>query len=316
MSEPDLRALIVGPIATVPTAFDASYGVDHAQMAEATEHWIGAGLVNGRSVLKVAASMGEGNMLREAEWVRVLETVVRAADGRVPVMGAIHHTDTVRTVEAAKRAADVGIVALQISPPIFNQPSEGDLLRYFGAVSEQIDIGFMIYPTPWWPYGAIYPETFARMTDFERLFAIKWQPPDGVAYKAIFDVVEHFSIFDNDRLPVTCHRHGGRGFLSDGISAHPRFFLDLWDLLEGGKYDEAQSTWDRVGNPLWDFVERTLKRSGGDGKVEKALNAIMGLSLGPPRPPSVALTDEELAELRGLMIGWGWPVPATTPNVG
>ena len=43
--------------------------------------------------------------------------------------------------------------------------------------------------------------------------------------------------------------------------------------------------------------------------MAKGLSKVMGLDLGPPRPPSVAMDDQELDELRRLMIAWGWPVP-------
>jgi hypothetical protein len=79
--------------------------------------------------------------------------------------------------------------------------------------------------------------------------------------------------------------------------------------MEAGRYDEAQSEWDRVIGPMKEFHSRLLARSGGDGKLEKAMSEIMGLPVGPPRPPSISLDDEEMAELRRLMTGWGWPVP-------
>ena len=126
MSRETLKAPFKGVIATVPTAFDNQYRVDYGRMADATEHWVQAGLVNGRTALKVGASMGEGQQLREEEWVRLLDTVVQAAKGRVPVLGAIHHKDTLRTIEDARRAADLGVAGLQVSPPSFNQPNQED----------------------------------------------------------------------------------------------------------------------------------------------------------------------------------------------
>ena len=309
MNRETLKAPFEGVIATVPTAFDNQYRVDYGRMADATEHWVQAGLVNGRSALKVGASMGEGHQLREEEWVRLLDTVVQAAQGRVPVTGAIHHKDTLRTIEDARRAADLGAAGLQVSPPIFNQPNQDDILRYFEAVSDAIEIGVMIYNTHSLKGGAIYPDTFCRMADFERIAAIKWSPPEGVAYEEVFDLAHIVNILDNNGRAVLCHRLGGHGFLIDGIDAYPPYYLDLWDLMEAGSYDEAQSEWDRVVEPLREFHSRVVAKSGGDGKTEKAMSDIMGLPMGPPRPPSIPLDDEEMAELRGLMIGWGWPVP-------
>ena len=309
MKRDELRKLTVGPIATVPTPFGNEYQVDYDRMAEATERWIGSGLLTGRSVLKVGASMGEGPQLTEGEWGRLLRTVVRSAKGRVPVMGAVHHKDTVRTIEDAKQAADLGAIGLQVSPPIFNQPSQDDMLRYYGAVSDSIDIGIMIYNTPWLLNGGIYPDTFRRMTDFEYVVAIKWHPPEGVRYEDIFDLTDTFNIMDNGGKPVVCRKLGGHGFLTDGVDSYPPYYLGLWDLMESGRYDEAQAEWDRVMVPLREFYARVVEKSGSDAKVEKAMSEIMGLPMGPPRPPSIALDGGEMSELRALMVRWGWPVP-------
>ena len=103
MDREEIQKLIVGPIATVPTPFDDRYRVDYGLMAEATERWIGGGLVTEKSVLKVAAAMGEGPQLTESEWTKLLKTCVDASKGRVPIMGAIHYKDTVRAVEDPKK---------------------------------------------------------------------------------------------------------------------------------------------------------------------------------------------------------------------
>ena len=309
MRREDLRKLIVGPIATVPTAFDKNYKLDHGRMADATEVWIQSGLVTGRSVLKVAAAMGEGPQLNETEWEHVLDSVVKAAKGRVPVMGAIHYKDTVRTVEDAKRAANMGVIGLQISPPVFNNPSQEDMLRYYGSVSDRIETGVMIYNTHWLPNGGIYPATFRRMVDFEHIAAIKWSPPKGTAYEDIFDLAKTFTIMDNTSQPVLCHKLGGRGFLTDGVDSYPPYYLDVWDMIEARQYNNAQSEWDRVMLPLRDFYTKVSKKSGGESRVEKAMSEIMGLPMGSPRPPSLPLDVGEMTELRNLMVSWGWPVP-------
>ncbi len=309
MNRTQLRKLIVGPIATVPAAFDHKFEIDHGLMATATERWIEAGLVNGRSTLKVAASIGEGHLLREDEWPRLLQTVVEAAQGRVPVLGAIHHKDTLRTIEDAKRAADVGVPALQISPPIFNLPSQEDILRFYGAVSEAVDIGIIIYATPWLNHGAIFPQTLARMVDFEHVVAIKWSAPPETNYADVFALADWFNILDNNNDPIGCHKLGGHGFLIDGVEAYPSFYLKLWDLIQQDQYDEAQAKWDSFVKPFGTFFSKVVTKSGSDSKVAKGMSKLMGLDLGPPRPPSVPMDERELAELRSLMIDLGWPVP-------
>ena len=50
------------------------------------------------------------------------------------------------------------------------------------------------------------------------------------------------------------------------------------------------------------------KRSGHRGGA-KAVMEIMGRPIGLPRPPAEPLDERENAELRDLVIGFGWPVP-------
>tara|TARA_B100001013_G_scaffold289533_1_gene189339 strand:+ start:201 stop:1136 length:936 start_codon:yes stop_codon:yes gene_type:complete len=300
---------VVGAIATIPTAFTKNYKVDYQQMYDATQVWIESGLVAGKSVIKAVAAMGEGPQLTETEWITVIETVVKASKNKVPVMAAIHYKDTIRTIQDANKAADVGTIALQISPPVFNQPTQDDMLRYFEAVSNNINTGILIYNTHWLTHGAIYPDTFRKMRDFEKIIGIKWSPPKGVKYEEIFDLSEVFNIVDNSNQPVRCHQLGGKGFLSDGIAAYPQYFIGIWEMLEQGLYDKAQSEWNRVMLPLVEFYGKVTSKNGGDGQVEKALSETMGLPMGPPRPPSLPLNEIEMAELKSLMTSWGWPVP-------
>jgi 4-hydroxy-tetrahydrodipicolinate synthase len=309
MDREEAKAQIQGVIATVPTAFDSKYEVDYGLMAEATEVWIERGLKGQGSVLKVAAAMGEGPQLRDSEWGRLLETVVKAAKGRVPVMGAIHYKDTVRSIEDVKIAKDAGVIGLQVSPPVFNQPSQEDMLRYFGALSDGSDLGIMIYNTHWLTFGGIFPETFRRMKDFEAIVAIKWSPPEGYKFEEIFDLKDTFNIIDNTNNPMNCHKMGGHGFLSEGVDSYPTFFLNIWSMMEAGRYGEANSEWERTVQPMRNFDARTGKISGGEARMEKGISEIMGLPMGPPRPPSMPLNKAEMAELRQILIDIGWPVP-------
>ena len=305
----ELKRQIVGPIAAVPTAFDHNYRVDHGRMRAAAERWIESGLVNGRSVLKVGAAIGEGHFLREEEWLQLLVTVAGVARDRVPVVGATHHRDTMSTVEDVKRATDAGAEAVQVSPPIFNLPTPDDMLRYYGAVSEAVDIGIIIYITHWLPHGGILPQTLARMVDFERIVATKWSPPPGSEYEEVFELADRFNILDNTNSPIRCHQLGGHGYMVDGIECYPPYYLGLWDLMREGQYDRAQEAWDRFIKPFSAFFQKVVTASGSDAKVAKGMSQVMGVDLGPPRPPSVPMNAGELAELRALMVGWGWPVP-------
>ena len=309
MDRQELRRLIKGLIVVTCTPFDDGYELDLGRMAEITEFFVESGLVEGRAVLKVVSIMGELPSLTDEEWPHVVRSTVRAANGRVPVIAASHGKDTRRTIDDALKAQDLGAVGLQISPPLENLPTQDDMLRYFGAISDAIDIGIMIYHTHFYNYGRIEIETFKKMADFEHVMAVKWSNPDDVPYEAMRELTPYFNIFDNSNQPGRCYRNGGQGFLDHLAPAYPQHELEILDLLEAGKYDEAQAEWDVVCKPTLEFRNKVYARSGGVARLKKAAMQVMGHPIGSMRPPSMPMSEEELDELREVLRGCGWPVP-------
>tara|TARA_B100000949_G_C13829837_1_gene264025 strand:- start:32 stop:205 length:174 start_codon:yes stop_codon:yes gene_type:complete len=55
--------------------------------------------------------------------------------------------------------------------------------------------------------------------------------------------------------------------------------------------------------PLNEFCPKVTQKSGSDAKIEKGISEIMGLYMGPPRPPSIPLDGRKMAELQPLIVG-------------
>ena len=311
MNRDELKQLIQGPIATVATAFDDDFEVDFGRMYELTQGWVANGLVKGKAVIKVAAAMGEGPMLRDDEWPYLLRTVVRAADDKASITCGLHYKDTKRTIEDAKRAQDMGAHALQVCPPIFNLPSQGDLLDYYSDLSDAIDIGIMVYHTHWMSGGRIEVDTILKMADIEQVASIKWSNPDGVDYDEMAKFSDIFNVIDNGGGPVHCHQLGGRGYINLTAESYPPHDLRVWELMESKQYDEAQKLHDSVNGPLREFGGRLDKRSGGQARLKKGIMALMGQPVGSSRPPSKPLNENEIEELRQILLSFGWPVTAS-----
>ena len=308
MRRDELKKLIRGVIVATPTPFDDEFGLDYARMGEMTEWWVENGLVEGKAVIKCMSLMGEGPQLSEQEWPQLVRTVVLAADGKVPVMGSIHATDTIRSINSALKAQDLGATALQVSTPLFNDPNQDDILRYFESLSDAINIGIMIYHTPWHSHGEIMPETFLKMADFEQVMAIKWCEPSSYKYEEMEALAPHFNILENGSNLKVCYQLGGCGFLDEEAPAYPQHDLKVLDLMESGRLDEGQELWDSATGPLQSFYSRMTVRSGGQARLKKAVMEAMGKSMGPMRPPSLPHSEEEMEELRGIIRGIGWPV--------
>ena len=306
MTRDELGKLIRGTLGTIPTAFDDKMKVDLARMADLTKWWVENGMGTDVAPIKVAAAMGEGPDLSDDEWPHLLRTVVNAAGSDAVVICGLKTKNTLHTIEDAKKAQDLGAVSLQIDLPVFHHPNQDDYVRYFTDISDAIDIGIMIYNTYWFGCESITAETMLRLADAEHVVAVKWDVPEGHDYDEMRRFAHIFNVIDNANQPVRCHKNGGRGYISGLIAAYPQHDLGIWQLLEAHRYEEAQAQCDRVYNALVSF--KPTRQSGGYRHI-KGLMAAMGRPVGPPRPPTLPLDEQDIAELKGILRGVGWPVP-------
>ncbi|MBM3236751.1 dihydrodipicolinate synthase family protein [Candidatus Poribacteria bacterium] len=306
MTRDELKKLIRGTLATIVTPFDNKMKLDLARMTDLTRWWVENGLGTDVAPLKVAAAMGEGPDLSDEEWPHLLRTVVNAAGSDAVVMCGLKTKNTLHTIEDAKKAQDLGAVGLQIDLPMFHHPNQDDYVRYFTDISDAIDIGIMIYNTYWFGCESITAETLLRLADAEHVVAVKWDVPEGEDYDQMRQFAHIFNVIDNSNQPVRCHKNGGRGYISSTIPAYPQYDLEIWQLLEAQRYEEAQAQFTRVRKALSSFTP--TKQSGGY-RLVKGMMAAMGQPAGPTRPPTLPLDDQDIAELKSILKGTGWPVP-------
>ena len=305
MTRNELKKLISGNLVTLPTAFDDDFKLDFGRMAELTHWWVEEGLGTGISPLKTSAAMGEGPDLSDDEWPHLLRTVVNAAGSGAAIICGLKTKDTLYTIEDAKKAQDLGAIGLQIDLPLFHHPNQDDYVRYFTDISDAIDIGIMIYNTHWFGCESITAETMLRLADAEHVVALKWSVPEGQDYDDMRKFSHIFNVIDNTGKPVHCHKNGGRGYISSLVSAYPQHDLAIWQLLEAQRYEEAQAKFDRVRNALKPFTAKCAARSGGY-RYPKGLMAALGQPVGPPRPPTLPMDDQEISELKGILKEIGW----------
>ena len=313
MNRKELKTMIGGCIVTLPTPMDDDFNIDLARTTEMTKWWVEKGLGTGTSPLKTSAAMGEGPDLSDDEWPHLLRTVVRAAKSETKVICALKTKNTLHTIADATRAQDLGAIGLQIDIPFMHHANQDDLVRFFTDISDAIDIGIMIYNTHWFTSDpaieAMRAETMLRLKDAEHVVAVKWSAPEGtdIDFDDMTKFSKIFNVIDNSGQPVRNHKNGGRGYISPWVAAYPPHDLKVWDLLEAGKFEEAQAEKDRVGRILGPWAAKAGVKSGGYRQV-KGIMAAMGNPVGPPRPPTLPCSEDEIAEARVVVQELGWKI--------
>ena len=300
MDRNQLKDMIQGTPAPIPTPFDNDYKLDLSRMSDMTQWWVEQGLGTKTTAFKVASAVGSGPDLSDDEWPHLLRTVVNSAGPDATVLCALKSKDTMHTIEDAKKAQDLGAVGLQIDLPFFHHMDQDGNIRHFSAISDAIDIGIMIYNTWWFCFSPeneyITAETMLRMKDLERLVAIKWSVPPGEDFHEMSKFSNIFNVIDNYGDYVGTFKNGGHGYISEFVCAYPKYDIELLQLLKSGNYDRAEKMITRT--------KEVFDRAGT--RSSRILLEAMGHPMGKPRLPSLAPSESQVKAAKEALLELGW----------
>ena len=311
MALAETRTWLRGPVVAVATPFADDFGLDLGGLARNVEFMVAGGMTRGQGVLLVGGAAGEFPALNRVERIAVMKASVDAAAGRVPVMTSVQHTDWREVVALAQAAEKAGVAGLQVGVTYYYPATQDDLQRLVELVGRAVSIPLMIYAT-WWEGGIKIDGTLLRrLADLPNVEAVKWSAPSVDEFtEGVTAARDRLVFIDNQGMYVEGHQLGVAGFVTHVGGFWPEYSLDLWRSLEAADYAGAR---DRLATfkPAWsDWAGRVMAETGGEGPFIKAALAEVGLSAGPPRPPSVAPSPALQAELKALFSSAGVPLAA------
>lgn len=125
-------------------AYFSENGVDRSAMARQVDAVVGAG-AHGIAVLGLAT---EVNKLSLAERHVVLETVAQALRRRRPLAVTIAEATVQGQIDFVRAAERAGAAWVILQPPPVRDVSEGELIRFFGAVADAAGVPVAIQNAP------------------------------------------------------------------------------------------------------------------------------------------------------------------------
>jgi 4-hydroxy-tetrahydrodipicolinate synthase len=296
MNPTDFHGMIP-PIAT-PMHADGSLNLD--AMSAMVEHVL-AGGVHG---IFSPGSQGEAFALNADERRAVIESVVAAVNGRVPVIagtGAITTRDAIRFSQDAERAGADAIAAVT---PFFIAPTQDEIYTYYAAIAAAVSVPVFGYSNPSRTGGLkIAPETLARLAaDIPHFIGVKDSSGDLAETAAILRACpEDFRVFvGRDTLIYGGLCYGTAGAVGLTINVNPAAAVKLYDAFQAGDHAGALKHQETIA-----VLRNTLPRFGTYPVwVKEALN-LMGVPVGPARKPVQPLSDLQRADLRAFLASVG-----------
>jgi 4-hydroxy-tetrahydrodipicolinate synthase len=209
---------------------------------EALEGMVEFQIQHGVSGLVPCGTTGETPAMSEAEDRVVVETVMRVADGRVPVIAGTGSNSTDMAIKYTRMAQEVGADgSLQVAP-YYNKPTQEGLYRHFAAIAESTDLPLVLYNIPGRTGVTISAETMARLAEIPTVVGVK---DSTLSMNMISDVVslcgEEFDVLSGDdpmTLPLVAL--GGRGVISVASNVAPGAVSDMVRALLEGDWERGR----------------------------------------------------------------------------
>jgi len=209
---------------------------------EALEGMVEFQIQHGVSGLVPCGTTGETPAMSEAEDRVVVETVVRVANGRVPIVAGTGSNSTDMAIKYTRMAQEVGADASLQVAPYYNKPTQEGLFRHFAAIAESTDLPLVLYNIPGRTGVTISAETMARLAEIPNIVGVK---DSTLSMNMVADVIsrcgEDFSVLSGDdpmTLPLVAL--GGRGVISVASNVAPGVVSDMVRALLEGDWERGR----------------------------------------------------------------------------
>ena len=202
-------------------------------------------LESGTDGLVPVGTTGECPTLSHEEHKKVIERVVRAVNGMVPVIAGTGSNSTAEAIELTEFARKIGADgSLQVCP-YYNKPMQEGFYQHFRAIAEEVNIPLVLYNIPGRCGGTgLTPETVARLSKFENIVAIK-EATGSLDMASEIAMRCDITIISGDySLTLPIASVGGKGVISVVANIVPADVKAMTDLILEGDFGSARK-WHR-----------------------------------------------------------------------
>jgi len=246
---------------------------------------------------------GESPTLSHGEHEQVVELVVEAAAGRLPVIAGAGSNSTDEAIHLAEHAARVGADAILVVTPYYNKPTQDGLFAHFKAVHDATDLPLIIYNIPGRSVVDMSVDTMAALARLRNVVGVKDATCDLARplLTALACGEDFCQLSGEDITALAFLAHGGQGCISVTANVAPRQCSEMQDAWLRGDASGALEIHKRL-TPL----HKALFLETSPAPVKYAVSRLgrcapdVRLPLVPPKAPTRAAVDAAMVAA-GLM---------------
>ncbi|MGB5557867.1 MAG: 4-hydroxy-tetrahydrodipicolinate synthase [Paracoccaceae bacterium] len=244
---------------------------------------------------------GESPTLSHREHEIVVEEVVKATAGRVPVIAGAGSNNTAEAVGLIQHAERVGADAALVVTPYYNKPTQAGLIAHYTALHECCKLPIFIYNIPGRSVVDMTPDTMGQLAKLPRIVGVKDATADMTRVSRQRETCgkDFIQLSAEDPSALGFNAHGGVGCISVTANVAPKLCAEFQEATLAGDYAKALEYQDRL-MPLHTAIFQEPGLVGAKYGL-----SLLGKCSEEVRLPLVGLTDEAKGKIRAAMVHAG-----------
>jgi 4-hydroxy-tetrahydrodipicolinate synthase len=293
-----------GIVPPLVTPFDVNGDVDVTSLRRLVEYLLAGGV----SGLFILGSSGEGASLDPRQRAAVVETAVRAAAGRAPVLVGVTDTSTGRVFEYADMARTLGADAVVVAATFYYRTNQAEILELFPAIARRSALPVVAYNLPQIVNVPLEAATVAQLAREGAIRGIKDSSPDLVGTRemllAVRDIAGFSALTGHELVVDLALAMGMAGAVPGLANVAPRPYVEIYEHVRAGRLDQARALQERL------IALYAVIRQGRSGQsysagalsgFKAALKVLGVLATSRMHEPMQGLTQDEEQRVKAIM---------------
>lgn len=257
-------------------------------------------LANGIDAIVPVGTTGECPTLSPDEHKQVIERVVKAVGGQVPVIAGAGSNSTAEAIDFTEFSKKVGADATLQVGPYYNKPTQEGFYQHFKAIAEEVDLPMVLYNIPGRCAAGMTPETIARLAELENIVAVKEATGSLDQASEIAARCNITIISGDDSLTLPLASIGGKGVISVVANIVPTDVKAMTDLILEGDLVSARQ-WHKK---LFTLCKSMLTLATNPIPIKAAM-AMLNMASEELRLPMTPLEEDKKAILKKTLEDYG-----------
>ena len=277
---------LIGTGVALVTPFKEDFSID----TEALKRIVNFSVDGGVEYLVILGTTAENATLTSDEKELVIQTIIEANNGRLPLVLGVGGNNTMKVAEELKTRDMSPFVAILSVSPYYNKPTQEGIYQHFKVIAKASPVPVIVYNVPGRTSSNMLPKTVLRLAnDFKNIVAIKEAAGDIVqAMQLLKDKPKDFHVISGDDMTALATvLAGGSGVISVIAQGFPKEFSEMIRLGLNRKVDEAFKS----QYLLSDCIDMIFEQGNPAGI--KHVFQVLGLADNTVRLPLVSV-DEDL----------------------